>query len=1054
MNKYTTDISGSLLRNQLGKAVIKLQSQASPTASNTDLVTMEQVLNEASRLMSRFYKSLGSPTFQPEQVYIDTVPELDDYNTAFGDIETDLDVVFSEFENLESVVLGNFNYLTTRLNRLNSRLKTVSSKLGDYVLYATTPLKDAIYFSDSFTNLSRVDAGSSLLNSDECEISQSEGIVLLPVDKSSQQKILISEVPIINTNSNGLAGNNYETGITSSHSNISDILDGNADTWFEYERVVNLDDGTPLILDFTVNLGDSKIVNFVRINPNNFGTRTQVEIVNIDTSTDGKTFISIKDDIPIADFTVEDEANVFTLAASTSKYAGQGLYSFTPRKAKYLRFSLKQSTAYVISTDTGSMFRYAIGIRDIEVQALPYKSKGEVISTAYSSSDEIKKVALLVNQSPDPTTTSKLASIKHYISPDDGVTWHEIRPLVSTGTEGTTQTVQEILDFNGVGTNSITTTSAVYTLRYKALLERITSAFSSDSSELASETESITELHSPPSTTPFEIQLQHTPIDGTLKLVDPNYGSRGIADYRYPIAIGDGNKLKIDLPFDIKYDYSKIWSLGVFGVSSPGWALVTEEPQSIFVGGNLWTNNLGSGSSSTDKHYRLDFYANTLEFGDGTIGKAVPDSSVISLVLQEERLHPDDSEDHIAQLDYATVSDKSQITIQLVKGITQKTVVLKPGQTHHELDEDIVNNVFYPITFSDTIVFTTQQNELSKVDSAGDWYVNYTTGELRSFTAVSSKGRTTVSYYYRPRTTLDEDDWDFYTMAGGVANAISISDDVYQSFNIPSDNPEVVTPDSYHISLANVAIVPGSVSFITSSGVIVSGVYQSEVPYIDGRTELLGVVGTREQITPITGITIPTNITKTFKLGISSDTLLAVGFSDTTVFQTEVVGTPTSVGEYSINRPARNFTVRVDSNWADPGYVSYYFVDPQADLIGRYSVDTEKGEVYFHDPTGAADYVTYEYTHYIAKYPIAREVDTTDWTHDKTTNKITIKDKEILKNMRVPQASSTSTTATKYYQVSYDRVKSSRDDLAELEPYFSPVLKDYALKIITASRMI
>lgn len=1059
MNKNTTPSYSTLLRNKLGKLATDLQSRANPSGSNTDLITLEGVISESIKILSKFYKELNEPSFVPKNVIVDTPPLLEEYNENFAGINSDLDIVYSEFENLEGVVLGNFNYMVSRLNRLNKKLKIVSSKMGDYILYTNHPTADTVFFSDSFNNLSRIEVDSPLLNNEQCEINQVEGIITLPADRDSQESILISKVPIINSNSNGTAGNNEEIG-AELNANISDILDNNADTWFEYERVLRRDDGDDLVLDFTVNLGEKRIINFIRVNPNNFGTRTQVKITAIDTSVDGQEFVSIKDDIPIAGFIAQDEENVFTLAPSTSKFAGQGLYTFTPREAKYVRLNLKQTTAYKIKTVTGEKFRYAIGIRDIDIQAIPYKAKGEIVSTEYSAGDEIKKVVLLSNQNPDPATTSKLASIKHYISPDNGVTWYQIRPKVSVGLADVKQQVPELLDFNGVMKNSIETASPVKSLRYKALLEKDTAAFLGDSSELAQEIDYITELHTPPSTTPMTINLQNVPIDGSIRLVDPQYGSRGIDGHYYNIAQGTGNLLKIDLAFDIKKDYEKVYSYGYFLMGTPpgvtGYYTNEVDPQTIYVDGDEWTNELSPNSTSTDKHYRLDFANNTLEFGDGTTGKAVPNGSTISMKLQEERLCPGRGPKHIAKLDYPTVADKGQVEIDLVSPMVQKTVRLKPGATIHQVDKYICNDLSYLPSFSTGFELNNKVNTEGEVTSAGKWYIDYDKGYIRSYDRTSSSTPVTATYYYTPRRTLTEDEWDFIDADEGVTNAISISDNAYVTYTV-EDYPEKIDSETRHISLANLAIVEGTLSFTSPSGVIQSGVYLEEVPYIDGVTELMDTVKIVDEIAAITTVTegVVSNILINLNLSLSTDSNLPVQLSDAYHFERDVTPlVPASGGDYSIDRTTSQITARLSQNI--PAFeVVYHHINPQADLTGKYSVNYKSGEVFLHDITGGADTVSYEYTNYVIRYPIAREISSRDWKFDKATNQITIKDREILRSMRIPQTISNGITSlAKYYQVSYKYVKSSRPNVEELAPYFTPVLKDYALRIITSSRLV
>jgi len=1057
VNQYTTPIQSTLLTNQLAQTTGSLQSQINPTGAG--IATLEDAISIATQQLSKFYRRLGKPLFEPINAVVDTIPDPTEYNNNLQMVLDDLAVLFSELENMENVVLQSFNYIVSRLDRLQGRLKNVSSQLGDYVLYSTLPTKDAIFFSDSFSNVNRIEVNSPLLNNTQCEISQVEGLITLPIDRTAQAPVSITDLPAINSNSNGLVGNNHEVG-TTLHGDISTVLDNNPDTWFEYERVVATNDGVALVLDITVNLSSEKIINFIRINPNNFGTRTQVKIEQIDTSTDGKTFVSIKDEIPISGYSTIDEENVFVLAPSSSKFAGQGLFTFTPRFAKYVRLVLKQTTPYLIQTKLGQQFRYGIGIRDIEVAAQPYLNTGELISTEFSSSDEIKKIVLLSNQNPDPAADSKLASIEHFVSPDNGVSWYQLRPKVSEGLANISQTIPELIDFNGVSNTTVSTSSPVYKIRYKTVLKRDDAAFSTSSAELAQEILTLTELHTPPSTTPFTIDLQQTPIEDSIKLVDVNYGARGFDDNPYTIAVGRGTKQRIHLAIPLKRDKYKSSLLGIIymgaggGSSQPGHVLLERDPQTIYVDGEEWTNELNGSSTSGDKHYYLDFEENILYTGDGSIGKAVPDGATISMTLAEERLYPGIGTDHIAQLDYSTVADQGQVELFLVKETASKVEVLKAGATKHQL-QPYISTAFSPV-FSDNTIFSGSSKDYpSEVTAGGDWYVNRTTGYLTHYTPIPVDTVITVGYVYTPRQLLSEDDWDFVDMGGGAASAVSIHDNAYKTFSTVS-HPYILPAGVNHFSLAHLAVVPGSLVFTTPSGVIASGVYGEEVPFIDGRTELLGVVPTTQAISSILGIITETSVIKDFDLPISSDTTLEIVFSNNNVFTTDVSpSAPASVGEYSIDRAGRQFTVRVDEDIVDPGYVDYYYNDPQANVDGRYSVNSENGEVFLHDKTGAVDKVVYEYTNYVIRYPIARPVEPTDWTLDKRTNQITIKDREILKNMRQAQAPGRGLEATsKYYQVSYNYVSQDRANLAELKVYFSPILRDYALKVITGARLI
>lgn len=1057
-NSQITEVPSTILRNKLGRVAIRLQQQANPLGQNPKFATLESVVNEATKILSKFYKDLSAPGFSPPKIIQDTVPDADVFNDIIQGILDDFNVSFNEFENLEGVILGTFNYMVSRLNRINRKLKSVSSKLGDFILFSDLATKDAIFFSDSFNNLSRVEINSPLLNEDQCEVNQVEGIVTLPIDRDAQVPITITEIPVINSNSNGVPGNNQEIN-AQLHGNISDILDNNSDTWFEYERVVTSDDGIALTLDFTINMGENKVINFIRVNPNNFGTRTQVEIVAIDTSVDGDKFVSIKDDIPIANFTVEDEENVFTLAPSTSKFAGQGLYTFTPRLAKYVHITLRQKTSYIINTSAGERFRYAIGIRDVEIQALPYKPTGEIISTNYQVNDDISKVVLLANQKPSSESVSKLVELNHFVSPDNGLTWHQIRPKVSAGVANVDQEVPELLDFNGVSPNSIQTTNNVRSLRYKAVMKRNPDAFKDDSEELAQTVLETTELHQPPTTTPFEITLQQQPIDGSLKLIDPQFGSRGKEDVKYNITIGDGNKKIILLPFKpLTRDFQKVESGGVY-------SLEDLDPQKIFVNGEEWERGALTGSNN---RYKLNFEEGKLEFGDGTNGNALPQGSTVSMSLSEERLFPTRGTDHIAKLDYPTSNDKKQVEISILHPPAVHTFVLKKGVKRHELKPDIVFNPStnlaytsgeFAIKLSDSNVFGTEKVFIDgnvELVNPKDYSFDFVNGVLYSFNKTSVSADSTIIYSYNPRTVLTDNQWSFVDSDDGIANAVSISDSVYRTF-IP-DTLTINQVGAKYFNLAHLAIVRGTVVFSGAT----SGVLDIEVEYIDGRSELLGAIHAGESLDSITGVTAGEVRAIPFKLKISPDTGFSVTFTNQTVFATEVgsLGAVTSVGEYFIDRsagPTGTIYVKLSGDVLNPGVVNYYYVDPRASLTGRYSINYKTGEVFLHDALTGPVTVDYEYTNIRAKYNIARLVPSDDWEFNSKDKKIVIKDREILKNMRTPQALSEGTIGTsvsKYYQVSYQYVAATRAKASELEPFFSPTLKDYALKVITKSRLV
>lgn len=1051
MNNQTTPIQSTLLLNKLSALVSKIQND-SQTFNIKEYQTLEKTINQAFSLLSKFYKTLSLPSFEPIKVFPESIPDPSDYNNNFNMILEDLTTIFREFENLEGVVIGNFNYTTSRLNRLNAKLKKAYSNLGDFVLYSQNSTKDAIYFADSFNNLNKIEINTPLLTKKQATINQEEGIITLPIETKENEKALeIKELPVVNSNSNGIYGNNEEKG-KSINNDLSVILDNNADTWFEYERVVSKEDNIPLILDMTLNLGDPKIVNYIRVNPNNFGTRTQIEILTIETSIDGKVFYNIKDELPIGDFISADEENIFILSPSTSKFAGQGIYTFSPRKTKFIHLTFKQSTSYpIITNNNKTKYRYAIGIRDIEVKALTYATEGEMISTLFETYDEVKKVAIYSNQNPIASTSSSLASIQHFISPDNGLSWFQIRPLDNDGNADKEQELKEILDFNGVNLDTINTNNSVLNLRYKALLKRNSAAFVSDNADLAKELATNTELHTAPTTSPFALTLEKKPIKNSISIIDPQYGSRGFLDLKYKIAQGTGVEIQFRLPFgNIKKDYLKTWD-------GSKWTLGYSNPEKIYLNGIQWTNGeLGS----TDRTYRINYQDGIIKFGDGTNGAAPPNGAIIEMALTEEQIFPIAGDTHIANLVYPTSNDKKQVEISIRSPLTTRSFLLKKGETIHKLPDRDIERTYPACLISDTTLFPLN-NFVTFVDgnteftSNKNWTVDFDNSILYLKVPVNSTSDTTISYRCYPREILEETDWDFIN-SDNTIQSLQIYDSKYKTNRVIG---EKIPLNIKYFNLSKLGIAKGSIVFKNQDGDIPESLIK-EVEYIDGYTELVDVVKTKQKIPAITGVSGATNKTFSLTMTINSSPNYNVSFSDTTIFSNEetIAGNVDTVGDYHIDRTTGLVTFRVDDNYEDPGTIEYYYTNPQSQLTGKYSVNYDTGEIFCYTLTGAGTpndnliTVDFKYTDYRIKYNVARQVSKDDWEYNAEENKIFIKDREILKNSNI-LAISQNNFSSKYYRISYNYFTSTRDDIKELEPYFTPILKDYIIKVITKSRL-
>lgn len=988
--------------------------------------TQSAIVQEFLKAMRKLCEDAVGPLLKLRKARAGTPPIRADYNDQFEELGQDLTVVFKELSTLENLILKNFNFMVSERDSVNKLLKRINSKLGDYILYVDEPTPDAIYFLDSFNDVSRIDFGSDLLETKQCEILPAEGIVTLPVVFHDAPAKRVAKVTI-NENSNGTPGNYQELDVAP-HENIKDILDSNPYTWFEYERVQSTlqENVAPLVLDLTFYFEKAEIVNHVRVNPNNFGTIVPVAITNIQTSYDGKEWTSIKDDIPVLDYLGEDEENIFTLAPASSKFAGQGLYTFTPRKVKYVRIALKQDTAYSINTSSGLRHRYAIGIRDVEFYGHKYESKGELVSAPFTMTKEIQKISLIASE--NPLEKSTLADIEHQISVDDGATWHSIQPQDRSGTE-----IPEILNINTSDSNAVLTENPAYAIRHRMIFERNASKFTEGAPELARKTKKATELFSIPSRSPLKFTLSRPPIDGTISIINPLWGGRDFipgetrrqyseGDWAeaiagaargerlgakgYILGISNGRDDEFNLPLDLvaldlELDDIYIWVDSVRWKRVGTFAEKTKDPwytSSIYL-------------SPTSKVYTLDKWGK-LKFGGPDeealawgqsdskeapkLGALPPAGATISFTLKEEGLDISPHVPHRTTLLFPADGDKANVKIYRTGSVTAAPAVddprafeLRAGVRSWDLPHSRLIAGATDILTDSTTYFQeddTDSMQVPYIDGAtefgfdyisyfdtydGDkqyWSVDMLNGILATSPNVDLPTDETIhiSYYYVPFYWLDESEWDFVETPNGLYQEIEIKADAYREPDA-TRYPYIDEDGARSFWLINnpsveQRIVPNSV--VIPSSWLKDGPVPHQVAFIDGVTE---------------------------------------------------------------------FTQVADD----------------VDVSGFYSVDAKNCKAYLGGELdiGAPELevVTFRYTSYGVLYNITKPLETSEYTVDIANGEIEIDSKKAL-DIWGDLHSSVKQDAL--VRIDYEYAVDTGENIKDLEPYFSPVCRAAALKIL------
>lgn len=957
-NKDLRPVDTTLFLNKLSVLMERLKTQY----ADGTFKTQTDVIDEFNRLIGVFYGSLSTPFLQTREALEGTPPSYEAFNESFEELGWDLKVLFLELATLEETILGNFNYMVTERDKLTKILKRVSSKVGDYILYSSDPIGNAFYFKDSYNDVSKIDFGSSLLTATQCEIHQDEGVVTLPITASAKSSVSM-QVKINEDTSNGVVGNNQELS-KAPHNDLRDILDSNPDTWFEYERVQAklLDNTEPLKLTMTLFSEKPQVVNHIKINPNNFGAQTPVYIVAIDTSLDGSQWISVKDEIPISDFLQEDEENVFTLAPSTSKFSGQGLYSFTPRKVKYVRVRLEQSTPYEIDTPAGYRWRYAIGIRDLEAHAIRYEKEGDIISTAFAAPSEIQKVTVLASE--NPTEESVLADITHQLSPDDGAVWYDIQPQDRSG-----QDVPEILSFNTGLEGSIQTERPVISLRHRMVIKRDKEQFEEGAVVLRTQERLTSDLLTIPQISPSTLNLSRPPVPGTTVLFNPLWGSRV---HGGTFVIDDLESWKITRPIPQKVGRST----GETGMTlqMPISEFIQDgtidlDEVVVWVDGDTGWARVGSFStaSATDKVYTISTDG-VIQFGSGDPASPagyVPNSgAIIGFTLREERLQPSSSSPYRCDLKLSTDGDKKNIRIYRRGSYDEvaSTLTLKPAatihRTPHRFIESTPNFINGAGVFDTKVPFVNGSQELTAI---GEYSIDTRRGILYSFTPTPDSGSPVrMQYSYTPWTRITDNQWDFDSQSEDFSS-IALKDNAYLTRH--GGKQLVAFTGKRVISLGHSNVVPKSIIF--PDAMFESGQPPFELTYIDGVAE----------------------------------------------FKAASIGGP--------------------------------------DLRGRFSVDYESGILYVSqsDTIALTDpgELQYEFTDYVITYNVARKLGSDEYDIDEANGIITLDTNTML---QVWGREDVDATRNSLLKAVYKYVVMTRESIKDLEPYFSPIVRDVVIKAL------
>ena len=221
--------------NKLSALLAKINYQY----KNGEIRTETEYYYRIKTALNTFYDSLTKPSFTYRPAV--STPISSEYNAMINESYNDMEYIIKDCEALKDYVSQSFvdaqlsrTMMTNQLTYLMSKVNNIQQSL------AVNQGRGMVVFSDSFNDFNNVGNSDS---DNACTIDTFDGILTLKNISSSNAKI--SSVEIDNEVSNGFPGNTHcvDTlngdihfiGQEGLHIDPTAIVDGNKDTWFEFE---------------------------------------------------------------------------------------------------------------------------------------------------------------------------------------------------------------------------------------------------------------------------------------------------------------------------------------------------------------------------------------------------------------------------------------------------------------------------------------------------------------------------------------------------------------------------------------------------------------------------------------------------------------------------------------------------------------------------------------------------------------------------------------------------------------------------------------------------
>ena len=315
-----------------------------------------------------FYDSIGKPTMKnrPAEVF----PISKDYNDMMSEIRKDFAILNDDISELIKTLDDAYKQIELDRTMISNLIESTDKK---YEKTSINSISNQNVFLESFITLGYFD--TELCEETPCNINTLYKRMSLANEKliNLNQNAVVE----IQEKSNGFPGNTHQVNLISNkikflgesglRINLTDILDGNDETWFEYE-LYNIPENERLDkinLGFNYSEGISWISDVSSLNLDLRIFFANAELMN---NIALKPFIASDKDYAaakIVSLKISDSSGkLIDIVSSEEIFNTDKAYYFEPIKCKNIFISLRQPNTY--KTDIGHFYYKSIGMNNVD----------------------------------------------------------------------------------------------------------------------------------------------------------------------------------------------------------------------------------------------------------------------------------------------------------------------------------------------------------------------------------------------------------------------------------------------------------------------------------------------------------------------------------------------------------------------------------------------------------------------------------------------------------------------------------------------------------------